>query len=91
MAAITSLRVNATPAGLLDPQGRVVQDLPADLARALLYIDDRLAGLGLKFNIQCDECSFAHQSPVYVIPRQEGGEVVLTCPHARRIARLESA
>lgn len=91
MAAITSLRPNRAPAGLLDASGREMQTLPPDVARALLFIDDRLAALGMKFNIECEECSMVNQTPTYVIPRQEGGDVVLVCSHARRVARLETA
>ena len=90
MAVLTSLRPSSS-ALLVDEMGREMSVFPAEVARALLFIDDQLGGLHLKFNIECPECSMAQQRPAYAIPRVVDGVFTLNCDHASRRVRLENA
>lgn len=90
MAVLTNLRPSSS-ALLVDEKGREMQSFPAEVARALLFIDDRLAALGLRFNIECPECSLREGRPSYCIPRAEAGVVTVNCDHATRRVRLETA
>jgi len=79
------------PALLVDDKGREMMTFPADLGRALVFLDDQLAALGLRFNLQCEHCSMAEQRPMYCIPRVEHGVLTVNCDHATRRVRLEHA
>ena len=90
MAVLTSLRPRSS-ALLVDEKGREMSVFPADVARALVFLDDQLGGLHLKFNIECPECSMANQRPSYALPRVQDGVFTLNCDHASRRVRLEHA
>jgi hypothetical protein len=89
MATITSLRPSSASL-LLDEKGREMLTFPADLAKALLFIDDRLAALGLRFNIECEHCTVANQRVSYALPAVNDGVCTVNCDHATRRVRLES-
>lgn len=85
---ITNLAPNRTPSALLDPEGRAIEYLPAELGRLLLRLDGLLRDADMKFNIECPDCSLRLGHPAYVMPMERAGRVEFVCPHARRISEL---
>lgn len=74
---------------LLDAYGRKITQIAPAVARLLLVIDRDLADLGMRFNIECHECSEQAGRPVYVMPQQKDGRVQFVCPHHLRIADMQ--
>lgn len=77
------------PTGLVDAFGRAISAVPASIGHLLLVLDRDLADLGMRFNIECQDCSQQAGRPVYVMPQTNDGKVEFLCPHHRRIADLK--